>query len=143
MGCHFLLQGIFLTQALSSHLCIFTLAGGFFTTESPGKARSYGIGSQTFRGHQNYLEGLLKHSCLAGFQPRISDSAGLGYSRIFAFLMDSQDLLMLQAQELHFQTHCTGVMCVKREVLLNSKISLTSNKCYLFYNTTKWTLVLK
>ena len=56
--------------ALSPHLCIFTLAGGFFTIESPGKPRSCGIGSKTVRGHQNYLEGLLKHSCLAGFQPQ-------------------------------------------------------------------------
>ena len=70
VDCHFLLQGIFLTQALSPHLCIFTLAGGFFTTKSPGKPRSCGSGSKTVRGHQNYLEGLLKHSCLAGFQPQ-------------------------------------------------------------------------
>ena len=38
VGCHFLLQGIFLTQGLNPHLlqasCI---AGEFFTTESPGK----------------------------------------------------------------------------------------------------------
>ena len=33
MGCHFLLQGIFLTQGLDSCL----LTGGFFTTEPAGK----------------------------------------------------------------------------------------------------------
>ena len=42
VGCHFLLQGIFLTQGLSSHLLHlieFTsaLAGRFFTTIPPGK----------------------------------------------------------------------------------------------------------
>ena len=35
VGCHFLLQGIFLTQGSNSLLCL--LAGGFFTSESPGK----------------------------------------------------------------------------------------------------------
>ena len=36
VGCHFLLQGIFLTQGSSPHL-VSCIAGGFFTTESPGK----------------------------------------------------------------------------------------------------------
>ena len=35
MGCHFLLQGIFLTQG--SNLPSPTMAGGFFTTELPEK----------------------------------------------------------------------------------------------------------
>ena len=37
VGCHFLLQGIFLMQGLN--LCP-ALAGGFFTTEPPGKPRT-------------------------------------------------------------------------------------------------------
>jgi len=37
VGCHFLLQGIFLTQGLNPHPP--ALAGGFFTTEPPGKPR--------------------------------------------------------------------------------------------------------
>jgi len=40
VGCHFLLQGIFLTQELNPHLPASpALAGGFFTTEPPGKPR--------------------------------------------------------------------------------------------------------
>ena len=35
-GCHFLLQGIFLTLGSNTHL-LPELAGGFFTTEPPGK----------------------------------------------------------------------------------------------------------
>ena len=35
VGCHFLLQGIFLTQELN--LCLLALVGRFFTTELPGK----------------------------------------------------------------------------------------------------------
>ena len=38
VGCHFLLQGIFLTQELNLSLsCISYIEGGFFTTEPPGK----------------------------------------------------------------------------------------------------------
>ena len=38
MGCHFLLQGIFLTHGSNLHLlCLLTMAGGFFTTEPPRK----------------------------------------------------------------------------------------------------------
>ena len=38
VGCHFLLQGIFLTQELNLSLsCISCIGGGFFTTEPPGK----------------------------------------------------------------------------------------------------------
>ena len=38
MGCHFLLQGIFLTQGIEPKSPASpALAGGFFTTESPGK----------------------------------------------------------------------------------------------------------
>ena len=38
IGCHFLLQGIFLTHGSNLHLlCLLTMAGGFFTTEPPGK----------------------------------------------------------------------------------------------------------
>ena len=37
MGCHFLLQGIFLTQGSKPHLLFPALAGGHFTTEPPGK----------------------------------------------------------------------------------------------------------
>ena len=37
VGCHALLQGIFPTQRLNLHLCISCTAGGFYTTESPGK----------------------------------------------------------------------------------------------------------
>ena len=38
VGCHFLLQGIFLTQELNPSLCcISCIGGGFFTTEPPGK----------------------------------------------------------------------------------------------------------
>ena len=36
VGCHFLLQGIFPTQGLNQHSRI---AGGFFTTEPPGKLK--------------------------------------------------------------------------------------------------------
>ena len=35
VGCHFLLQGIFLTQGLNP--CLLHWAGSFFTTEPPGK----------------------------------------------------------------------------------------------------------
>ena len=35
MGCHFLFQGLFPTQGSNLHLL--HLAGGFFTTEPPGK----------------------------------------------------------------------------------------------------------
>ena len=37
-GCHFLLQGIFLTQGWNSHSCV---AGRFFTIEIPGKPHFY------------------------------------------------------------------------------------------------------
>ena len=38
VGCHFLLQGIFLTQGSNTHLlCLLALAGRFFTTKPPGK----------------------------------------------------------------------------------------------------------
>ena len=37
VGCHFFLQGIFLTQGSNSHLLSPTLAGRFFTTDLPGK----------------------------------------------------------------------------------------------------------
>ena len=40
VGCHFLLQGIFLTQG--SNLCLPALAGKFFTTEPPGKSEVIG-----------------------------------------------------------------------------------------------------
>ena len=36
VGCYFLFQGIFLTQGSNLHLwCLFSLAGGLFTTEPP------------------------------------------------------------------------------------------------------------
>ena len=34
VGCHSLLQGIFLTQGLNLHLICLALAGGFFTTSA-------------------------------------------------------------------------------------------------------------
>ena len=37
VGCHFLPQGIFLTQG--SNPALPTFAGGFFTTESPGELK--------------------------------------------------------------------------------------------------------
>ena len=37
MGCHFLLQGILLTQGSNPHL-LCALVGGFFTTEQPEKS---------------------------------------------------------------------------------------------------------
>ena len=37
VGCHRLLQGLFLTQGLNLHLLGLLLAGGFFTTIPPGK----------------------------------------------------------------------------------------------------------
>ena len=41
VGCHFLLQGIFLTQGSKLHLLhLLLLAGGFFTTAPPGKPKS-------------------------------------------------------------------------------------------------------
>ena len=40
MGCHFLLQGIFLTQGSNLPL-LHCLAGRFFTTELPGKSLGY------------------------------------------------------------------------------------------------------
>ena len=41
VGCRFLLQGIFLTQELNlCLLCLLALAGGFLTTELPGKPPS-------------------------------------------------------------------------------------------------------
>ena len=36
IGCHFFLQGIFLTQGSNPHLSL-ALVGVFFTTEPPGK----------------------------------------------------------------------------------------------------------
>ena len=36
VGCHFLLQGIFLTQEFNPHLCISCITGEFFTTELLG-----------------------------------------------------------------------------------------------------------
>ena len=36
MGCHFLLQGIFLTQRSNPRLCVSCIASGFFTAEPPG-----------------------------------------------------------------------------------------------------------
>ena len=43
VGCHALLQGIFPTQG--SNLCLLSpaLAGGFFTTEPPGKPTDYAV----------------------------------------------------------------------------------------------------
>ena len=35
VGCHILLQEIFLTQELNSNLCLLALADGFLTTEPP------------------------------------------------------------------------------------------------------------
>ena len=47
MGCHFLLQGIFPTQGSNSHLlCLPALAGGFFTTEPPGKPNTMPVCAQ-------------------------------------------------------------------------------------------------
>ena len=44
-GCHFLLQGIFLTPGMEpAYLASPTLAGGFFTTAPPGKPKLGGIG---------------------------------------------------------------------------------------------------
>ena len=37
VGCHFLHQGIFLTQGSNPCLCVSTLAGGFLTSGPPGK----------------------------------------------------------------------------------------------------------
>ena len=69
VGCHFLLQGIFLTQGLSPHLL--TLAGRFFSTESPGKPIIIGDMSQTVvLKHQSPLQSpaaLLR--CVSGLQP--------------------------------------------------------------------------
>ena len=39
LGCHFLLQGIFLTQGLNPCLMSHALAGGFFTTRATWEAR--------------------------------------------------------------------------------------------------------
>ena len=52
-GCHFLLQGIFLTQGLKPHpLHLLALAGGFFTSESPGISRTLAVTSMvTPSGH--------------------------------------------------------------------------------------------
>ena len=46
MDCHFLLQGIFLTQGVNPRL-LHWLAGGFFTSEPPGNPRS--IHNNTFK----------------------------------------------------------------------------------------------
>ena len=44
VGCHFLLQGILLTQGSNPCLPVSSaLAGGFFTTEPPGKLEGKGI----------------------------------------------------------------------------------------------------
>ena len=40
MGCHFLLQGIFLTQELNPHLLSLALAGEFFATSATWVAKS-------------------------------------------------------------------------------------------------------
>ena len=37
VGCHFLLQGIFLTQDQTHVSCVSCIGKGFFTTKSPGK----------------------------------------------------------------------------------------------------------
>ena len=46
VGCHFHLQGIFLTQGLSGHLPqVSYITGRFLTTEPPGKHKNTGVGS--------------------------------------------------------------------------------------------------
>ena len=52
VGCHALLQELFLTQGLNMHPCISSIAGGFFTTEPLGK--------QMLRLGCNYLLKLLE-----------------------------------------------------------------------------------
>ena len=54
IGCHFLLQRIFLTQGSSLHLLhLLALAGRFFTTEPPGKVDNDMIGFKTRRLQMN------------------------------------------------------------------------------------------
>ena len=75
MGCHFLLQGIFLTQGLSHISCT---AGGLFTTEPPGKPFQLKIMNLnlklTVRGFPKIshvsLEDLLSH-CASYFIPSL------------------------------------------------------------------------
>ena len=53
VGCHFLLQGIFLTQGLN----VSCLAGGFFTTEPSGKPRSLGLADANSTYRMNKQQG--------------------------------------------------------------------------------------
>ena len=56
MGCHSLLQGIFLTQELNLGLLQWqTVAGGFFSAESPGKRYIQGNLSSLVLGHPRQL----------------------------------------------------------------------------------------
>ena len=58
MGCHFLLQGIFATQG--SNPCLLQLAGGFFTSEPPGKS----LGGGVVRVKWMYVHATSLQSCL-------------------------------------------------------------------------------
>ena len=62
MGCHPLLQGIFLTQGSNPFLTSPALADGFFTTSTPGKSGvseiylpEGGIGAMFLRFHLELL----------------------------------------------------------------------------------------
>ena len=62
-GCHFLLQGIFLTQGLNQHL-LRPVAGGFFTTGSPGNR----IGWMDSNNNHEYILRALCHHCYNPFK---------------------------------------------------------------------------
>ena len=53
VGCHLLLQGVFLTQGSNPSLLSPVLAGSFFTSEPPGKPRQSQMSSRRNTKHQN------------------------------------------------------------------------------------------
>ena len=65
VGCHFLLQGIFLTQRSNPHL-VSCIAGRFFTTELPGEANL--CTSQQFHVQAlQAIHSIFPFSCIFGY----------------------------------------------------------------------------
>ena len=69
MGCHALLQGIFLTQGWNPHLLVSCTASGFFTAQPSGKPTDQEVGVEKFQERARGSD-LLQHSYILETQVR-------------------------------------------------------------------------
>ena len=99
VGCHFLLQGVFLRQGLNS--CLLCL----FTTVPPGKPIM----------HEKNLP-LLQLQPLLPYFFFFFNSVGLGLNLKFAFLTSLHMTLVLLTHTSHFESHCGREL--SRQVIL-------------------------